>query len=114
MPDVFSIIHLKNEIKILKEIRKNQTKKAKEICTSLDIDYDESMPVIRHLTNQGFIILVHLPGYVGPLLDWRDQYDITTNGIKHLENRIPKFVKSYIPIIFSSMAIGISILSYYK
>ncbi len=105
---------MKNEIKILKEIRKHQSQKAREICTSLDIDYEESMPVIRHLTNQGFITLVQPLEQIGSLVDWRDPYDITTNGIKHLENRIPKFVKSYIPIIFSSIALGISILSYYN
>ncbi len=44
----------------------------------------------------------------------RSQTRITTNGIKHLENRIPKFIKFSFPIIISITALLISIIAIIK
>lgn len=105
---------MKNEIKILKFIQDHNDLKAKEICNSLNINYEESMPVFRHLENQRFITLIRGHGRIGPLMHNTDPFGITTNGVKHLENRIPNFVKSYLPIFISIVALLISIIAFTK
>lgn len=101
-------------MKILKFIRDNDKLKIKEICERLSINYEKSISVFIHLENQGFITLIRGERRVGPLMHHTDPFGITTNGIKHLENRLRNFVKSYLPILISIGAIFISIMAFIK
>ena len=70
---------MKNEIKILKQI-KNQRENnndvlqsGKDICVELKIDYDTTIAVFRHLENQKFLSLLIIWKYIKYALK-----DITT------------------------------------
>ena len=111
---------MKNEIKVLKQIKKyrekhnDQCQSAKEICIDLKLDYDKTIAVFRHLENQGFVIAVHRSRSTGdPEIDC-DLVGITTNGIIHLEKRIPEKIRFYAPIVISSIAVIISIIALFK
>ena len=105
---------MKHEIKILIFIRDNMSLKIKEICSRLNIDYEKSASVFRHLENQEFIALVRGEGRIGPLRSTTDPYGITTNGIKHLEQRIPQKIKFWSPVILSTIAIIIAIIALFQ
>lgn len=108
---------MKNEIKILKQIKKHRVQNrdemqtAKEICVELKLDYDKTIVVFRHLNNQEFIIAHNKPNFIGsPEID-RDLLGITTMGIIYLEKRIPEKIRFYMPIGISTIAVVISIIA---
>ena len=108
---------MKNEIKILKQIKKQREKhndilqSAKEICIELKLDYYKTIAVFRHLSNQGFAIAINRPNYVGaPEID-HDLVGITTDGIIHLKKRIPEKIRFYLPMGLSAIAVVISIIA---
>lgn len=111
---------MKNEIKVLKQIKKYREKhkdrcqSAEEICMDLKLDYDKTIAVFRHLENQGFVVAINRPNFAGqPEID-HDLVGITTNGIIHLERRIPKKIRFYAPLVISSIAVIISIIALFK
>ena len=69
------------------------------------------MRIIRHLRNQELVVLYREEGRVGVLHLEADPVTITTNGIKHLENRIPVFIKSYVPRVISIVALAVAIVA---
>lgn len=105
---------MKNEIKILKFIRDHDELTREEILIKLDFIFEKDGRIFQHLLNQGFVSLIRKHGRVGELRLDIDPLGITTNGIKHLENRIPKFIKSYVPVFISGIALFISIIAILK
>ena len=111
---------MKNEIKILKQIKKQRERNndsllsAKDICIELKIDYAKTIAVFRHLENQEFIVAIKKPNFIGkPEID-RDLVGITTKGIIHLERRIPEKIRFYAPIVISATAVVISIIALFN
>ena len=110
---IFLSRDLKNEIKILRFLqRQDQPSEIKEICDRLNLpDKKQVMRVLYHLQNQGFAALYRRHGRMGVLRLEIDPVDITTAGIKHLENRVPNWLKSYMPIGIAIIALGVSIIA---
>lgn len=105
---------MENEIKILKFIRDHDELTREEILIKLDSIFEKDGRIFQHLLNQGFISLIRKRGRIGQLKLNIDPLGITTNGIKHLETRIPKFIKSYVPVFISCIALFISIIAILK
>ena len=105
---------MKNEVKILKFLYKYKKPiEVQEICDHLDlVKNEEVMMILRHLINQKLVTLYRNDGRMGDLCLEVDPVAITTNGIRRLENRIPTFVKSYVPILISLAALAVAIAAF--
>ena len=101
---------MKNEIKILKFLSKYKKPIERQgICDHLGlVKNEELMMILQHLINQGLVTLYRNNGRLGVLRLEVDPVTITTKGIRRLENRIPTFVKSYVPILISLAALAVA------
>lgn len=107
---------MKYDKKILKFLLKNSIGNydgylAEELSEKMNIPNDQILVNLRHLKNLQYISVRNRENWVGDLDIDDQEIHISSKGIVFLEEDIPKKIKFWFPIIISSTALIISIIT---